>query len=141
MIREVPPVIEVASYLLEEARASELILDTVAHEMIHYWLWVRKQPYGHTSEFLQKMKLMGVSRYNPVPRLRPYRYVYRCLGCLSSFPSKRKLGKLACAKCCHAHSQGRFDSRFRLLLQKTLTRAEGLEMVQKRSLPAEASGP
>lgn len=118
--REVPPRIEVASYLLEEARAEELIRDTIAHEMIHYWLWVRRRPYGHTAEFLAKMRLMGVSRYNPVPRTRPNKYLYRCPSCERDFPAKRKLGVLACAHCCKQHSGGRFDARFKLYLQKEL---------------------
>src|SRR3954471_11698297 len=47
-LKAAPPVIEVATYLKSEAQAASLIEDTVAHEMIHYWLWVRKKPYGHT---------------------------------------------------------------------------------------------
>jgi predicted SprT family Zn-dependent metalloprotease len=115
-LREFPPVIEIATYLLEESRALELIADTMAHEMIHYWLWVRRRPYGHTPEFHAKMRAMGVSRYNPVPRVRPYRYIYVCTGCQRDFPARRKLGVLACAKCCERHNGGRFDPRFRLVL-------------------------
>lgn len=118
--REVPPVIEIASYLLEEQQARDLIVDTLAHEMIHYWLWVRRKPYGHTAEFLSKMREMGVSRYNSVPRTRPYRYLYRCGSCGKDFPAKRRLGALACADCCKKHSGGRFDSRFRLELAQEL---------------------
>jgi predicted SprT family Zn-dependent metalloprotease len=116
-LREVPPVpptIEVASYLVEETNAALLIQDTVAHEMIHYWLWVRRLPYGHTAAFYEKMKLMGVSRYNPVPRTVSYKYVYRCGHCESEFPSRRKLGPLACAKCCRKHGRGQYDVRFKL---------------------------
>src|SRR4051812_6131966 len=58
--REIPPIIEVASYLLEERNREALILDTLAHEMIHYWLWIRQKPYGHTPEFWEKMTEMGV---------------------------------------------------------------------------------
>ncbi|MCC7441938.1 MAG: SprT-like domain-containing protein [Bdellovibrionales bacterium] len=109
------PLIEVATYLLEEEKAFELVRDTVAHEMIHYWLWLRGRPYGHTGEFLKKMREMGVSRYNPVPRVRPYRHVYACLACKKEFYSRKRLGPLACARCCKTHSEGRFDSRFRLI--------------------------
>lgn len=114
--REVPPRIEVASYLLEEEKAEELIRDTVGHEMIHYWLWVRRKPYGHTDEFYQKMEAMGVSRYNPVPRTRPFRYLYRCQNCLKEFPARKLLGPLACAQCCKHHAGGKYDSRFKLIL-------------------------
>jgi predicted SprT family Zn-dependent metalloprotease len=110
----VPPTIEIAAYLQEEARAEELIRDTLGHEMIHYWLWVRSRPYGHTDEFHAKMKAMGVSRYNSVPRLRPPKHLYRCPGCARTFPARRKLGVLACAYCCKEFAGGKYDARFRL---------------------------
>ncbi len=116
-LKQVPPVIEVASYLLEETQSESLVIDTVAHEMIHYWLWVRRKPYGHTEEFYLKMKIMGVSRYNPVPRLRPYKYPYRCGHCQKTFPARKRLSKLACAACCKSYAGGRYDSRFVLVLE------------------------
>jgi predicted SprT family Zn-dependent metalloprotease len=117
---EYRPVIEVASYLLQEENKMAFIQDTLAHEMIHYWLWVRRKPYGHTPMFWAKMKEMGVSRYNPVPRTRPYRYVYRCSFCQREFPARRRLGPLACAKCCGKYAGGRYDSRFKLVLDRKL---------------------
>ena len=111
-----PPVIELATYLFEEAEAEKHLKDTLAHEMIHLWLWVRRRPYGHTDEFWTKMTAMGVSRYNPVPRTRPPRYLYGCPACGTEYPARRKLGPLACARCCKAHSGGRYDARFRLAL-------------------------
>jgi SprT-like protein len=115
-LRDQPPKIEVASYLRTEERAAELIRDTIAHEMIHYWLWVRRRPYGHTEEFLRKMKEMGCSRYNPVPRLREPKYLYRCPKCEKDFPARRKLAVLACLDCCKRESGGKFDRRFMLEL-------------------------
>ena len=67
-------VIEIASYLLDEPNAEELIRDTLGHEIIHYWLWEMKQPYGHTPTFHEKMNELGVSRYNSVPKHRPFQY-------------------------------------------------------------------
>lgn len=119
-----PPRIEVATYLLQEVESASLIEDTMAHEMIHYWLWVRRRPYGHTEEFLKRMQTMGVSRYNPVPRRRPLRYEYRCVACTKIFLTRRRLGRLACAECCRAHSGGRFDSRFLLVLARQLAATE-----------------
>ncbi len=116
-----PPKIEVASYLKEETNSHALIVDTLAHEMIHLWLWIRKRPYGHTQEFLTKMKGMGVSRYNPVPRARPYKYIYQCRACYKDFPARKRLRALACAACCKQHSEGRYDSRFKLVLSQQLT--------------------
>ncbi|OFZ69942.1 MAG: hypothetical protein A3K03_06805 [Bdellovibrionales bacterium RIFOXYD1_FULL_44_7] len=125
------PIIEVAAYLFEETDALELIRDTIAHEMIHYWLWVRRRPYGHGSDFLTKMRAMGVKRYNPVPRLRPFRYVYKCPACSKEFFARKKLGVLACAKCCRAFSKGRYDSQFNLTLFRTViptTEQESLKL-------------
>lgn len=116
---ERPPMIEIASYLQTEENAVALIRDTMAHEMIHYWLWVRRKPYGHTPEFWAKMTAMGVSRYNPVPRTRPYRYVYRCVACMKEFFTRRRLGDLACARCCKLWSGGKYDARFKLFLDRT----------------------
>lgn len=121
---EYPPRIEIATYLKEEQQAIALIRDTMGHEMIHYWLWVRRRPYGHTPEFYQKMEAMGVSRYNPVPRTRPFRYIYRCDFCTKEFPTRKKLGPLACAQCCKKHAGGRYDSRFKLVLHKSLEDSE-----------------
>lgn len=115
------PAIEVASYLLEERNSEILIKDTLSHEMIHYWLWIRRKPYGHTAEFIKKMKEMGVNRYNPVPRIRPNRYVYLCPHCQKAFFAKRKLGPLACAQCCKKYSNGRYDDRFKLVLDRILS--------------------
>ncbi|MBC7387547.1 MAG: SprT-like domain-containing protein [Cryobacterium sp.] len=118
--RAKPPVIEIASYLREEGEAAALIRDTLAHEMIHYWLWVRRQPYGHTDAFYRKMREMGVSRYNPVPRLPAPKYLYRCPVCLKDFPARRKLGVLACLECCRNQANGKFDHRFKLELIQQL---------------------
>ena len=118
------PKIEIASYLLDEENSSQLIYDTLAHEMIHYWLWVRKRPHGHTAEFLDKMREMGMSRYNVVPRPRPFKYVYQCLACQKTFPARKKLGILACSDCCKKYSQGKFDARFKLALIQKLKEGE-----------------
>ncbi len=115
-----PPIIEVASYLLEEEQAEIHVRETIAHEMIHYWLWVRKRPHGHTDEFYSKMTQMGARRYNPVPRRRPFKYLYGCSHCESRFKSRRLLGKLACAKCCKSHGNGKYQERFRLVLLEKL---------------------
>jgi predicted SprT family Zn-dependent metalloprotease len=111
-----PAKIEVASYLLKLKDASSQIDDTLAHEMIHYWLWVRCRPYGHTPEFLFKMKAMGVSRYNSVSRRRPFKYSYQCVNCRKDFPARKQLGDLACSDCCQQFSNGKYDPKFKLIL-------------------------
>lgn len=113
------PVIEVAAYLKEEGeRAVTLITETLGHEMIHYWLWSRRKPYGHTAEFLAKMREIGVARYNPVPRLRPPKYVYVCPGCSREYPARRRWRGLACARCCDEHNGGKFHPRFQLRMTR-----------------------
>ena len=115
-------VIEVAAYLAEELRAEELIRDTIGHEMIHYWLFHRNQPYGHTPEFHEKMEELGVSRYNPIPRHRPFKHCYGCGSCGQKIFARKRLKTAACAACCNEHSGGRYDSRFKL---KLLASGEG----------------
>lgn len=108
------PKIEIASYLMDESEADALILDTLAHEMIHYWLWVRRRPYGHTPEFTTKMRQMGVSRFNSAPKFKAHRYMYICPNCKRRFPARKKLSKLACAQCCKQFNEGRYSDVFRL---------------------------
>ncbi|HUP57987.1 MAG TPA: SprT-like domain-containing protein [Bdellovibrionota bacterium] len=115
-----PAVIEIAFYLLGEKDADSHIADTMAHEMIHYWLWVRRRPWGHTAEFLAKMRIMGVKRYNTIPKQRPHKYAYRCPGCEKEFLARKRLGVLACQRCCREHSGGRYDARFKLYLHREL---------------------
>lgn len=116
-----PPVIEIASYLLKEENGYALVVDTLAHEMIHYWLWVRAKAYGHTPEFIKKMKQMGVSRYNPVPKRRPPKYLYRCIACTTEIPARRRLRKnVACAACCNQKNNGKYDLSFRLVMIQSI---------------------
>ena len=107
-------IIEIAAYLLEEKNAEALIRDTLGHEMIHYWLWERKRPYGHTQEFHDKMKEIGVSRYNTVPRHRPFKYCYVCSHCDQKIWVRRKMKGAACAACCNLHADGKYHPSFRL---------------------------
>jgi predicted SprT family Zn-dependent metalloprotease len=109
-------IIEVASYLLEEQNAEHLVRDTIGHEMIHFWLWERKLPYGHTPEFHRKMEELGVSRYNSVPRHRPFKYCYACSTCDQKIFTRKRLRMAACAACCNALNGGVFHARFKLKL-------------------------
>lgn len=106
--------IEIATYLADEVDAFEHIRNTLAHEMIHYWLWYRRRPYGHTAEFHQKMQEFGDIRYNPVPRQRPYKYIYTCPGCSREVPARKRLGTVACRACCDEHTDGKYHPRFKM---------------------------
>lgn len=110
------PEIEVASYLRDLADGEMHVRDTVLHEMIHYFLWHRNRPYGHTAEFHSIMKRVGAKRYNTVPKVRPVKHWYECPGCLVRIPARRRMTGLACAACCDRFNGGRFHERFRLRL-------------------------
>lgn len=117
--RKDPPsfaLIEVASYLLEEKDARKWVVDTLSHEMIHYWLWFVRKPHGHTPEFHEKMRQMSVSRYNLVPRQRAHKYIYACPACQKRFLARRRLSRMACADCCKKFAKGRFNAKFELFL-------------------------
>ncbi len=109
-------VIEIAEYLLLEENAEALIRDTLGHEIIHYWLWENKKPYGHTSEFYNKMNEIGVSRYNTVPKRRPVKHCYVCVRCDQKIWVRRKLKGAACAACCNQFADGKYHQDFKLKL-------------------------
>ena len=109
-------IIEIAEYLLLEDHAEELIRDTLGHEMIHYWLWELGKPYGHTAEFHAKMQEIGVSRYNSVPKHRPFKHCYVCSSCDQKIWVRKKLQGAACAACCNRLANGKYHPDFRLQL-------------------------
>jgi predicted SprT family Zn-dependent metalloprotease len=121
-------IIEVATYLREEPNAEHLIRDTIGHEMIHFWLWERRMPYGHTPEFHRKMEEIGVSRYNSVPRHRPFKYCYECGSCGQRIFTRKSIRRAACAACCNAYNGGEFHSRFQL---KLIASGDGVPEIQR----------
>jgi predicted SprT family Zn-dependent metalloprotease len=112
-----PPKIEIAQYLLQEKHAELLLYNTLGHEMIHYWLWTRRLPHGHTAEFYHKMELMGVSRYNSAPR-KKFLYLYLCQTCRQEYPAQKQFAALACEACCKKYAHGKFDANYALVAQK-----------------------
>lgn len=114
--REALPLIQVATYLIEIPDGETHIRDTVLHEMIHYWLWFEGKPYGHTPEFIAKMKATGAKRFNPVPKQRPIKYHYQCPNCRILVPARMRLNNVACKACCTKFNGGEFSRRFRLEL-------------------------
>lgn len=111
------PIIEIAGYLLKLENGIHHIRDTLAHEMIHYWLWCRRKPYGHTKEFSQKAREMGVNRYNPVPMPKPWKYVYACGHCAKEIQTRRTLKRHACAACCKRYNKGEYHPKYALELK------------------------
>ena len=108
------PLIEVASYLQELPEAQKHIRDTLLHEMVHYYLWHKERPYGHTPEFHRILKRVGASRYNTVPKTTGIKYWYECRHCQKKVPARRKLGAVACLECCKKWNKGYFSARFLL---------------------------
>ncbi len=130
-----PPVIELALYLRDQPDARACVKDTLGHEMIHYWLWVRRKPYGHTPEFYEKMQAMGVSRYNTIGVRRPYKHMYICVQCGKDYPSRRVIPVRACGNCCDRYNAGKFHLRFQLqysgaYLEVMQIREQALQNVQ-----------
>jgi len=117
---ELPPAIEIAYYLKNHKDSLYHIKDTIAHEMIHYWLWYFKKPYGHTAEFKKKMREMGVSRYNSVPLLKKHKYKYACPQCEQEFFAKKKWKASACLRCCKKYNNGIFHVQFKLYLKEEI---------------------
>jgi len=114
-LRPRKPEIEVATYLKALPDGEIHIRDTILHEMVHYVLWHRQRPYGHTPEFRRILKSVGARRYNPVPKTRPYKHWYQCLGCKKLVPARRKIAQSACSACCKKYSGGKYSERFRLV--------------------------
>jgi predicted SprT family Zn-dependent metalloprotease len=105
-------VIEVADYLRQHKEGEKHVRDTILHEMIHYWLWWNKKPYGHTAEFHRIMRATGAQRFNPVPMEKPVKYWYQCPSCNIRVPARRKLGLVACLPCCKKFNRGQFSQKF-----------------------------
>lgn len=47
------PFIRLSMRLCDEPKK---IAEVLYHEMVHYWLYVNKKPWGHTKEFKKKLK-------------------------------------------------------------------------------------
>ena len=124
-------IIEVAGYLQRIPEGEKHIRDTLLHEMIHYWLWYRKKPFGHTPEFYKKMRETGAKRYNPVPKEPSKIYIYECPHCHIEIKAHRKLTNMACADCADKYNQGYFHSSFQLRMKKSILAKTDLSQESK----------
>lgn len=109
------PKIEIATYLRKIPESDFHIRDTMLHEMVHYILWHRRRPYGHTPEFHQILKKVGARRYNPVPNLKPIKHWYTCPNCRVVIPARRQIKDSACLACCKKFNFGKYSAQFRLM--------------------------
>ncbi|MBI2299518.1 MAG: SprT-like domain-containing protein [Armatimonadetes bacterium] len=93
------------------AQLPETRIETLFHEMIHLWLYTQGFACGHTPRFKQKMAERGhlSVRYgvegDPKGPLHDYpgsdrRVVYRCPGCQTLYPRRRRYSRpMLCGKC------------------------------------------
>jgi predicted SprT family Zn-dependent metalloprotease len=110
-----PPLIELSPKHFE-GRA-EALRETLLHEMIHAWLYVRGENPNHGAAFKKKMRELGIaSIYHDMGSARPRResarrFVLRCERCRIEVLRKRRPPRLASCRRC---SGGRYDPRYPL---------------------------
>ncbi|MGH7707026.1 MAG: SprT-like domain-containing protein [Vulcanimicrobiaceae bacterium] len=110
-----PPLIELSSKHF--ADRPDAIRETLAHEMIHAWLFALGKPAGHTVTFKKKMREIGLTSIyhdlgTALPRRENHRrFILRCESCgLELLRRRRPSGDVSCGRC----SRRRFDARYRL---------------------------
>ena len=100
---------------------------TLRHELAHILAQFRQKgrrrlsPHGpEWQQACHDLGIGGEKRCHTLPfpaKRHAPRFIYRCPNCQRDFPRVRKIKRtVACLTCCHAHSGGEFDSRFRLQL-------------------------
>jgi predicted SprT family Zn-dependent metalloprotease len=94
------------------------LVDTVKHEVIHFYLFERQRPTGHTTEFKAIAARIGCSVWaKAMPRTRPqWVYTLQCPHCRVLTRSRRWCRTWACGNCCAKYNNGRGDKRFALIL-------------------------
>ncbi len=100
-------------------RYPEALEETLLHEMIHAWCWVKFRDAGHGPRFKRKLRECGLhSIYHDLGSVRPLqesskRYILRCEHCGFEALRRKRPGKPAsCPRC----NKRRFDPRFLLAL-------------------------
>jgi SprT protein len=103
---------------------------TLRHELAHLLAQFREKSRRriapHGPEWRDACRDLGIAdeaRCHNLPfaaRTFSPRFVYRCPNCKLEFPRVRRVRRaVACLACCHKHSGGEFDPRFRLQLVGT----------------------
>ncbi len=123
-----PPLIELSPKHFENQ--PEALRDTLLHEMIHAWLYARKENSGHTARFKKKMRELGLRSIfhdlGATPRRESTkRFILRCDACrLEVLRKKRPPALVSCGRC----SRRAYDPRFGLRV---------LEVIQTRDVSEE----
>ncbi|MGC1380542.1 MAG: SprT-like domain-containing protein [Candidatus Baltobacteraceae bacterium] len=101
----------------------EALEETVLHEMIHAWCFVKFGETGHGARFKRKLRECGLSSIyhdlgNIAPlRESPKRYILRCEACSFEALRRRRPGKpSSCPRC----NPQRFDARYPLAIYEIL---------------------
>lgn len=91
--------IEINPHYYERYGLVELI-DTIKHELVHYYLHQMGLPYQHKDkEFKALSSLVGCSRY--AQPMREYKYVYTCTVCSQLYHRVKRINttRYRCGKC------------------------------------------
>ena len=99
---------------------------TLRHELAHLLAQFRagrRRILPHGVEWRQACRDLAISDEKRCHNLpfpvseRVRRYLYQCPCCQRGFPRVRQIKRaVACLACCRAHSGGKFDTHFRLVL-------------------------
>ncbi len=124
----------------------EALEETLLHEMIHAWCYVRFRDTGHGPRFRKKLRACGLSSiYHDLGNMRPLResskrYILRCEVC--AFEALRRNRPARPASCPRCNRRG-FDRRYPLTIYEIVeTRAvgdtvEGLKAAARGRAPTE----
>ncbi|HEY1656081.1 MAG TPA: SprT-like domain-containing protein [Candidatus Tumulicola sp.] len=117
----------------------EALEETLLHEMVHAWCFVRFRETGHGARFKKKLRECGIgSIYHDLGSVRPLResskrYVLRCEHCgFEALRRKKPARPASCPRC----NKRRFDPRYLLALYEIVE----LRPVELAGLTAAAKG-
>ena len=85
---------------VETILGKEVLIGVIKHELCHYHLHQEGKGYRHQDRDF-KMLLQQVGGHRFVERIEPYRYVYYCKSCGTTFHRMRKIDtkKFRCGRC------------------------------------------
>ena len=115
----------------------EALVETLLHEMVHAWCYVKFRDTGHGSRFKRKLRDCGLrSIYHDLGSVAPVkdsgkRYILRCEQC--SFEVLRRNRPRAAASCPRCN-RSRFDARYPLTIYEIVEmRAAGTTLDAPRA--------
>ncbi|MDK6448947.1 SprT family protein [Aerococcus urinae] len=85
-----------------EILGKDTLIGIIKHELCHYYLFHRGQPYQHKDKaFKDLLKSVDGLRFTPALEDNVPRYIYRCKRCGQKYYRQRRMNikKYACGKC------------------------------------------